>query len=250
MTMKSFLLLSLLLWSVVVSASAARLEAQETTTGTCSTDKIQACNAELGVVAEEDLSEQISAMMGHLRAGLALFEIAEYGMGAPHLMHPIRETSEAQKDVLRNYGFDERAFETLAESASESSAHAERMAQVLSLISSMESLQSRLSSDPYRNVSNLLNLAKKEYGIAVAGNAVADISEYQDAYGFILEAKQQSGLMEADDAAAVLSLLEALEALWIDGVEPPAQPTPASTVARQIAAAIEKLNAIEPDNAR
>ena len=119
------------------------------------------------------------------------------------------------------------------------------MTQVLFLISSMESLQSRLSSNPYRNLSTLLELAKEEYGIAIKGGVVVDASEYQDSYGFILEAKQQSRLIEPTDAAAVLSMLEEIQALWIDGVSTPIKATPEPSVAETIEAAIQKLGSIE-----
>ena len=115
------------------------------------------------------------------------------------------------------------------------------MTQVLFLISSMESLQSRLSSNPYRNISTLLELAKEEYGIAIKGDVVVDVSEYQDSYGFILEAKQQSRLLEPTDATAVLSMLEEIQALWIDGVSTPIKATPVPSVAETIEAAIQKL---------
>lgn len=246
MTMKIFaLLLSLVLLDASISARAASLKSNELVSHTCLSDTTEGCDLNSVSITEEDLSEQISAMMGHLRAGLALFEIAEYGMGTPHLLHPIRETSEAQKNVLRSYGFDERAFESLAESARAGSVDSAGMTQVLFLISSMESLQSRLSSNPYRNISTLLELAKEEYGIAIKGDVVVDVSEYQDSYGFILEAKQQSRLLEPTDAAAVLSMLEEIQVLWIDGVSTPIKATPVPSVAETIEAAIQKLGSIE-----
>ena len=69
------------------------------------------------------------------------------------------------------------------------------MAEVLSLISSMESLQTRIASDHFRNILTLLNLAAEEYEIAVKGDVISDMSEYQDSYGFILEAKKQSAAL-------------------------------------------------------
>ena len=202
------------------------------------------------VAEEQDLSEQLSIMMGHLRAGLALFEIAEHDMGTPHLMHPIRETSEAQKNILRSYGFEESEFEFLAASVNEKSANSPGMAEVLSLISSMESLQSRLASDPFRNISKLLHLAIDEYDIAVEGNVISDISEYQDSYGFILEAKKQSALLKPAEASAVSSKIEELQALWVDGVLPPPQPTSASQVAKKVRDAIKELKEIQNVSAK
>ena len=129
-------------------------------------------------------------MMGHLRAGLALFEIAEHDMGTHILCIPSEKPAKHRK-IFSSYGFEESEFEFLAASVNEKSANSPGMAEVLSLISSMESLQSRLASDPFRNISKLLHLAIDEYDIAVEGNVISDISEYQDSYGFILEAKKQ-----------------------------------------------------------
>ena len=118
------------------------------------------------------------------------------------------------------------------------------MADVLSLISSMESLQTRLASDPFRNILTLLNLAVEEYEIAVKGDVISDVSEYQDSYGFILEAKKQSASTEKVEASA-LSILDSLEVLWINGVLPPSKPTSTSKVAKRIEDAIEELRELQ-----
>ena len=100
MASSASLLLSLVLLDASVSARAASLKSNELVRHTCLSDTTEECDSNSVLITEEDLSEQISAMMGHLRAGLVLFEIAEYGMGTPHLLHPIRETSEARKMFL------------------------------------------------------------------------------------------------------------------------------------------------------
>ena len=202
------------------------------------------------VAEEQDLSEQLSIMMGHLRAGLALFEVAEHAMGTPHLMHPIRETSEGQRNVLKSYGFDEKQFEFLADSIEIESPNLPVMAEVLSLISSMESLQTRLASDSFRNILTLLNLAVEEYQIAVKGDVISDVSEYQDSYGFILEAKKQSARLKTVEASAALSILGSLELLWINGVLPPSKPTSTSKVAKRIGDAIEELRELQDVSAK
>ena len=241
---RSFYLLPALLLFSTACAKADPLGTNVSTKYPCKSHSIEECD--LGSVTEErNLSEQLSIMMGHLRAGLALFEIAEHDMGTPHLLHPIRETSEAQKNILRSYGFDESEFEFLSRSVNEKSANSPGMAEVLSLISSMESLQSRLASDPFRNISKLLNLAIDEYDIAVEGTVISDISEYQDSYGFILEAKKQSALLKPAEASAVSSTLEELQGLWVDGVLPPSQPTSASQVAKKVGDALKELKEIQ-----
>lgn len=210
----------------------------------CKSHSIEEC-APRSVAEEQDLSEQLSIMMGHLRTGLALFEVAEHAMGTPHLMHPIRETSEGQRNVLKSYGFDEKDFEFLADSIGVESPNLSVMADVLSLISSMESLQTRLASDPFRNILTLLNLAVEEYEIAVKGDVISDVSEYQDSYGFILEAKKQSARLKKVEASAALSILDSLEVLWINGVLPPSKPTSTSKVAKRIEDAIEELRVLQ-----
>ena len=35
--------------------------------------------------------------MGHLRTGLALFEVAEHAMGTPHLMHPLEKRAKGKE---------------------------------------------------------------------------------------------------------------------------------------------------------
>ena len=124
------------------------------------------------------------------------------------------------------------------------------MAEVLSLISSMESLQTRIASDHFRNILTLLNLAAEEYEIAVKGDVISDVSEYQDSYGFILEAKKQSTRLKKVEASAALSILDSLEVLWINGVLPPSKPTSTSKVAKRIGDAIEELRELQDVSAK
>ena len=86
--------------------------------------------------------------------------------------------------------------------------------------------------------------------IAVEGNVISDISEYQDSYGFILEAKKQSALLKPAEASAISSKIEELQALWVDGVLPPPQPTSASQVAKKVRDAIKELKEIQNVSAK
>ena len=61
----------------------------------CKSHSIEEC-ALRSVAEEQDLSEQLSIMMGHLRTGLALFEVAEHAMGTPHLI-PLEKRAKGKE---------------------------------------------------------------------------------------------------------------------------------------------------------
>ena len=56
-----------------------------------------------GPEEEIDLSEQLSIMTGHVRAGLELLVRGEFDMAEPHLMHPISETDIDQMDGFKRF---------------------------------------------------------------------------------------------------------------------------------------------------
>ncbi len=63
---------------------------------------------------EKDLSEQLSIMTGHTRAGLELLMLGEFDIAEPHLMLTISETDKDQKDSLKRFGLNVEHFHELA----------------------------------------------------------------------------------------------------------------------------------------
>ena len=109
------------------------------------------------------------------------------------------------------------------------------------MISEIERIQEEISSDTSKNILTLLRLASEEYSIALVDNMVFDTNEYQDAYGFILEAKHQSMKMHPAISGKTRAKLEKIQNLWVDGVIPTTTPTPEDDMRTSISQTVEEL---------
>ena len=197
-----------------------------------------------GSQEEIDLSEQLSIMTGHVRAGLELLMRGEFDMAEPHLMHPISETDKDQKDGFKRFGLNEERFHEPATLIRNGETEKLVSDKALLLISEIELIQKEIRSDASRNILTLLRLASEEYSIALVDDIVVDASEYQDAYGFILEAKHQSRKMHPAISGKTQAKLENIEHLWIDGVIPTNTPTLEDGMRKSISQTVKDLNTL------
>ena len=53
---------------------------------------------------------RLAFMAGHVRAGMALYRAGELEMAAPHLLHPVSETHQAEREGLEELGFDHSLY--------------------------------------------------------------------------------------------------------------------------------------------
>ena len=198
-------------------------------------------NSMFGPEEEIHLSEQLSIMTGHVRAGLELLVRGEFDMAEAHLMHPISEADKDQKDSLKRFGLSEERFHELATLIRNGETEKLVLDKALLLIGEIERIQKEISSDTSKNILTLLRLASEEYSIALVDNMVFDTNEYQDAYGFILEAKHQSKKMHPAISGKTRAKLEKIQNLWVDGVIPTTTPTPEDDVRKSISQTVEEL---------
>ncbi|MCG8440782.1 MAG: hypothetical protein MI723_03145 [Caulobacterales bacterium] len=180
------------------------------------------------------LPQRLAFMSGHVAAGLSLYRAGDPEAAAPHLLHPVSETHEAERQGLDALGFDAGLFETVS-AALEDGRPAEEIApQLEAAEANLAMLAEKAGGDPADIIRYLMETIVEEYAIAITDGEVSDPGEYQDAYGFAVVARERAADLPEEARPAVLSALDALIALWPDAAPiPPDDPAPVGQVIAQ-----------------
>lgn len=174
---------------------------------------------ESGAVASGDETVDFLARLlqieGHLSAGFALWEQGEKGNGQAHMGHPQAEVYEDIEDELDELG--QPQFEDLLEKLVDDAAngaedtalkalHAEILAHV------EQARQTAIAGDPRDDFTALVHLIRKagdEWSEGVKDGAIAELHEYQDAWGFTQAARARATALAASADANVKAAAEA-----------------------------------------
>jgi len=182
------------------------------------------------------IEQRLVFMAGHVEAGLALYRAGEAKAAAPHLMHPVSETHESERAGLEKLGFDPAPFERVSAALEEGKAASEIEDDLKAAEANIATMRDAAGGSAPELIRYLMEVAVEEYSVAVPGTSVGDAAEYQDAWGFVMVAKDLSASLEGDMAADVGRLLEEMLALWPEEAPiPPATPTPAGQISAQAA---------------
>lgn len=192
---------------------------------------------------------QLGLIRGHLRVGLALYRRGEEALAKTHMKHPGDElyaglSPEFERRGGTGFG-DElerlaRAVETDATLADVEAAYA----ALLDRIAAAERLvgfdDARDGAQDAHVIRGLLHHAREEYAVGVRDGRIADLHEYQDAWGFAQTALDRANAARRNTAtrnrwAAVTAELEALAPLWPDIVSGGAIPDVAEPFAAVLA---------------
>ncbi|MCB2116723.1 MAG: hypothetical protein KDE00_10605 [Rhodobacteraceae bacterium] len=190
---------------------------------------------ESGHVADGDETVELLADLGliegHLRAGTALYRAGLADQAATHMKHPQDEIYEELGGHLEEVGAKGFAEEltslagAVAEKAPVETVEA-ALANVLTAIAAAREAAGATESAEARAMVAILRTAADEYGIGVKDGAIAELHEYQDAWGFVETVRTQAEHMAGEEdaaekafgSAALAALDEAAEAL--PGVDP------------------------------
>lgn len=189
---------------------------------------------EAGALATVDGSVALLAALGliegHLRTGMALLATADAAGSGIHANHPREEIYADIEPLLEAQGVAAFADELAALSdavASGASAAATQAAFDALLARFAEVRDAASPADRLTALSQVLRTAADEYGIGVVDGAIANLFEYQDAYGFVQMARAEAERLAAlpDPAAAaagteVRGFLADTEAAFARGVAP------------------------------
>lgn len=188
------------------------------------------------------LPERLAFMTGHVEAGLALYRAGEPEMAAPHLLHPVSETHQAERAGIDALGFDAALFETVSKALEEGQPAEEIEPQLLAAEENLAMVADKAGGDPAEIIRFLMDTVVEEYTIAINDGVVTDVGEYQDAWGFAVVALYWAEKMDPP-RQDVLNNIEALINLWPEAPIPPDAPTPVGQVIAQTSKVVLALPA-------
>ncbi|SME89483.1 hypothetical protein SAMN06265365_101218 [Tistlia consotensis] len=163
--------------------------------------------AEPADLARDDVAYllRLERLRGHLMAGMALYRKGEPRAAEVHLEHHAAALHEDLEEAFEARGvaaFEDR-IEVLAK-AVEDGAPADRVAaDEAALQQALAAAEAAVAGLPLGErmevVEELVRSAGRDYGSAVKDGRIVDVTEYQDAYGFLQSAQR---LVEAARPAA------------------------------------------------
>lgn len=186
---------------------------------------------EAGAAGALPIENRAVFMAGHVEAGLALYRAGEAEMAAPHLLHPVSETHQAERAGLDKLGFDPAPFEAVSAALENGKPASEVEPQLQAAGENLVKVLEAAGGDPVAQIRFLMETTIEEYNIAVPDGTVTDPGEYQDSWGFVMIAKDLATDLEAPKADAIRATLDEMLALWPDAAPiPPENPAPKGQV--------------------
>ena len=61
-------------------------------------------------IGQLPIEKRVAFMAGHVQAGIALYRAGAPDQAAPHLLHPVSETHQAERTGIDALGFDQSIF--------------------------------------------------------------------------------------------------------------------------------------------
>jgi hypothetical protein len=188
------------------------------------------------------LEFRLAFMTGYVKAGLALYRLSELEMTAPHLLHPVSETHEHERMGLEKFGFDSTPFLKVSEALKANKAAKDIEPLLRQADTNLYDVALRFGGDSSEIINFLLGTIIEEYSIAIGGDKITDIGEYQDAYGFQVVAQSYTAALSDNNRDLVASVLTDLATLWLDGPLPVQNPTSVNDMQTAVEAIIKNLN--------
>ena len=187
------------------------------------------------------IEKRLAFMSGHVKAGISLYRAGEPAMGAPHLLHPVSETHQAERAGLDALGFDASIFEAVSAALDAGKPAAEIEPQLAAAEANLEAVAGKAGGDAADIITYLMGVIVEEYTIAITDGQVTDPGEYQDAWGFAQVAKNRAADLPDAMRDAVIAEIDALIALWPAAPIPPADPAPVGQVVAQTSRVLLRL---------
>lgn len=187
------------------------------------------------------VEKRLAFMTGHVEAGISLYRAGEAKMAAPHLLHPVSETHQAERAGIDALGFNATIFEEVS-AALDAGEPAESVEpQLKAALENLEAVAQKAGGDQVEVIKYLMSVIVVEYSIAITDGKVSDPGEYQDAWGFAIVAKKRAAGLPDGIREAVIAEINTLISLWPESPVPPAEPTPVGKVVAQTSKVLLKL---------
>jgi hypothetical protein len=151
----------------------------------------------------------LSQMRGHLRVALELDALGDDDAVAVHTAHPTAELLEVIRADLHEAGADADALGTALQAAADAVGTDDAPTAIEAAIDAAGSAEEAVAGDlidapEYVGsvIATLLATVGHEYGEAVADGELQQETEFQDAYGFTLEARERYDAIASDVESA------------------------------------------------
>ncbi len=187
------------------------------------------------------VENRLAFMTGHVKAGIALYRAGEPAMGAPHLLHPVSETHQAERAGLDALGFNASIFEAVSAALEAGKPAAEVEPQLKAAEENLNAVAAKAGGDTAAIITYLMGVIVEEYTIAIGDGKVTDPGEYQDAWGFAQVARDRAASLPDSTRDGVIEEIDTLIALWPAAPIPPENPAPVGQVVAQTSKVLLKL---------
>ena len=171
---------------------------------------------------------QLGLMRGHLKVGAVLYANDYPDLASTHMKHPEMELYSSLVDAFRTRECDGFARELEELSSAVVGRVTKEIVATLhdSVVNKIRECESTVQSSPQKTVAvieSLLRTAGEEYAIGVVEGQIANLHEFQDAWGFtqIAHAMSRNSVFAGSDrsvavAAQIQLVIDDLNSLWPD----------------------------------
>jgi hypothetical protein len=201
------------LLAVTLAVAATPLWAQEAGEGGEGGEGV----ATAGAVPAVALLTALGLVEGHLRAGAWLYAEGRGDLAVTHMKHPGDEIYTGLEPMLAAAGAPGFAGElnALAQAVEGGRPAAEVEPAQAAALAAIDVARDAAQASPYaqaRSIEALLRVAAEEYGIGIVNGQVANLHEYQDAWGFTQVAADQAKALSELAPEAGVAMVEAIAA--------------------------------------
>jgi hypothetical protein len=203
--------------------------------------------------AKIELGSQLAQVRGHLRVAEALAELGDPDGALIHGTHPVAELLELLTDGLEAAGVDPAELATAIEGAGHAFHATDDVAGIEAALvaardassGATDELGGVIATDPrWRGsvIAHLVSVMAAEYAASTVDGTFVNIPEYQDAYGFLNEAKALYAEIAPDVSASPIdarTIDEAFAAL--DAALPTVEPGAVSETPDEVALLAEDI---------
>ena len=156
------------------------------------------------------IENRLAFMTGHVEAGLALYRAGKLEQAAPHLLHPVSETHQSERQGLDALGFEASLFKSVSEALSQGRPASEIQAELIAAEANLNSVAKKAGGSNADIIRFLMDKVVEEYSVALNDGVISEPGEYQDAFGFSVVAKTYAGNLNGEHKTAVLEQINEL----------------------------------------
>ena len=165
-------------------------------------------------IGQLPIEKRVAFMSGHVQAGIALYRAGAPDQAAPHLLHPVSETHQAERAGIDALGFDQSIFISVSEALEAGKPASEIQPQLRAAEANLAKMQRKAGGDPAEIIRFLMDTVVEEYAIGVNKGEITDPGEYQDAYGFTIIAVRVAKRMDHPKKREISQALARLKNTW------------------------------------